>query len=228
MLTRFIASFIIVLGLASTETVAARDPSGTEAVVRAQIRDAAIPRSRDAWLKQARELEQHGDWPHLLELARRWQSADAGEPMAWYAQGRALSELQRPAEAVGAYLQALQLDPENVYALNNLGNAYRQIGRFQEALSAYREALRHLPDLLIAWRNLGVTYYGLKGPAGIAEALQEAERISPDIAAAWRELLDSYARGKDEADALEAVRALGRRDRAELDALFEILIGRLN
>jgi superkiller protein 3 len=207
---------------------AAADPKGIGDGTRPAARVAEKGADYELWMKQARDLEARQDWPRLLELGQRWLVASPSEAMAWYVQGRAYAELKRPGDAIGAYLQTLRRNPEDVYALNNLGNAYRQIGRFHEALGAYREALRIYPDCHRAWHNLGVTYYGLKGPAGVAEALKEAERINPEVADAWRGVLDSYARGNDEAAALEAVRALGRRNPEELERLFEVLIGRLD
>ena len=49
-------------------------------------------------------------------------------------------------EAILAYRQALQLDPQNAAASNNLGNIYADQGSFDQALDTIREALRLNPD----------------------------------------------------------------------------------
>lgn len=210
------------------EAYAATDPKGVGETVRPMPRAQGSGPDYEILLRQARDLETRQDWLRLLELGQRWLIANPKESMAWYVQGRAYAELKRHADAIGAYLQVLRLNPDDVYALNNLGNAYRQIGRFHEALGAYREALRIYPDCYRAWHNLGVTYYGLKGPAGVAEALREAEKIDPGFANAWREVLDNYTRGNDEAAAREAVRTLGRSNPKELERIFEMLLSRLD
>jgi tetratricopeptide (TPR) repeat protein len=178
-------------------------------------------------LKRAQLLEQAGDWAGLLDWGERWSESNARSAMAYYVQGRALSALKRYPEAIGAYLQTLRLDPADVNALNNLGNAYRQIGRFQDALHSYREALRVNPDFMRAWHNIGVTYYSLKGQAGIMEALKTAESINPEIAAAWQDLLLKYTRTQDEVMAMQSVRILGRQNPDDLDRLFTILLSQI-
>lgn len=204
-------------------------PSAAFALPAAYDGKAAPQRAaKSHWLEQAKALEKKQDWPALLAWAESWIDADGRNPMAWYVQGRAMTELKNHAGAVGAYLQTLRLDPKDVYALNNLGNAYRQIGRYHDALLAYREAIRVNPNCSRAWHNMGVTYYGLKGQAGVLEALKEADAINPEIAAAWQQLMRDYAFSHDDRAALQAVRGLGRQNPAELDRLFNTLLSRLN
>lgn len=185
-------------------------------------------RSHTDWLQQAQVLEQNENWEALLDWGVKWADSEPRSALARYVQGRALGALKRFPEAIGAYLHALRFDPNDVNALNNLGNAYRQIGQFQDALLSYREALRLNPDFLRAWHNIGVTYYGLKGQAGLAEAIKEAEGINPEIAMAWQDLFIKYSRTRDESSAMEAVRTLGRQNPDDLDRLFNILLSRLD
>jgi tetratricopeptide (TPR) repeat protein len=200
----------------------------TFASLSASNAEAAKPRAHEAYLARAQALERARDWPALLDLSARWQAAEGTNVMARYVQGRALTELKRDPEAIGAYLEALRLDPEHVYSLNNLGNAYRRIGRFHDALLAYRQALRIAPDCVRAWHNIAVTYYGLKGQEGVDEALATVRRIDPKIAEIWLGLLREYARSGDEGKAMEAARVLGGQRPEVLDQIFETLIDRLD
>jgi tetratricopeptide (TPR) repeat protein len=43
--------------------------------------------------------------------------------------------------AISAYDDALKLAPEDVYALNNKGNALQRLGDLQSALSQHKEAM---------------------------------------------------------------------------------------
>jgi tetratricopeptide (TPR) repeat protein len=208
--------------------MAAHATSDAKPVVHAASRKPPQARNHADWLKQAQTLEQSEAWAALLEWAEKWAASDSRSAMARYVQGRAYSGLKRYPEAIGAYLHTLRLNPDDVYALNNLGNAYRQIGRFQDALLSYREALRVNPDCIRAWYNIGVTYYGLKGQTGVSEALKEAEGINPEIAVAWHNLFLNYTRGDDEIATMEAVRNLGRQNPADLDRLFNLLLSRLD
>lgn len=60
-------------------------------------------------------------------------------------------------EAAWTQLQAaLQINPQHIVALNELGVVQRHRGRFEEARIAYESALAIHPDFHYALRNLGV------------------------------------------------------------------------
>lgn len=61
-------------------------------------------------------------------------------------------------EAVDLLEHAVEVDPQNVYALNRLGLIKRQQGDFTAAEQAWLEATRVAPDYANAWYNLGVLY----------------------------------------------------------------------
>ena len=54
-----------------------------------------------------------------------------------------------------AYRQAVQFNPRDEWAWNNLGNAYKSVGRLAEAVNALREAIGLKPDWGEAYCNLG-------------------------------------------------------------------------
>jgi predicted TPR repeat methyltransferase len=84
---------------------------------------------------------------------------DGGNKHEMAARGHefALGELAngRPAAAVTALKQALELDPRNVAAHQSLGLALEELGRLDEAEAAYRSALRVDPAHGVAYRSLG-------------------------------------------------------------------------
>ncbi len=49
-------------------------------------------------------------------------------------------------EAIYRWEKAVELDPRNPKAFNNLGVAYERVGKFEEALDAYERALELLPS----------------------------------------------------------------------------------
>jgi len=65
---------------------------------------------------------------------------------AYYDQGNELRDLGKLQEALAAYEQAIQLDPDYADAYNGQGNALSELGRQEEALGAYKQAIRLDPD----------------------------------------------------------------------------------
>ena len=184
---------------------------------------ALAARPHAEWVKQAQALERRADWTGLLAWGRAWAQVDAQNPLAWFVQGRALGELGRFPEAIAAYRQNLRLAPRDVWARNNLGNAWRDSGRPREAMQAYRQAVETDPDYLPAWHNLGLTFYLTKGEAGATRALQQLQAADPELAGAWRALAVEYSLTGDPRIAREAVRVLRGLSEARRARLFDIL-----
>ena len=67
-------------------------------------------------------------------------------------------EHKAKSEAVSRYKQAIQANPNNAEAHNNLGIAYGELRRYTEAIAAYKQAIRIKPDYARAHYNLGVAY----------------------------------------------------------------------
>ncbi|MHB1144322.1 MAG: tetratricopeptide repeat protein [Thiobacillus sp.] len=174
-------------------------------------------------MRQAQALEKRADWTGLLAWGQGWARAEAKNPLPWFVQGRALGELGRFAEAIAAYRQNLRLAPDDVFARNNLGNAYRDSGRPREAMQAYRAAVETAPDYIPAWPNLGLTFYLTKGEAGVTRALQKLQATDPALAEVWRTLAIEYSITRDERVAREAVRVLRNLSQAERARMFGIL-----
>ena len=58
--------------------------------------------------------------------------------------------------------QALQIQPDNAQAHNDLGLAYGKSGKHREAIKAFKEAILIKPDYAEAHYNLAITYLILK------------------------------------------------------------------
>jgi tetratricopeptide (TPR) repeat protein len=69
--------------------------------------------------------------------------------------GYALNKLGRNQEAVEAYREGINLDPQAPDLYNGLGNALRDLGRNQEAVEAYQEAISIDPQYVYAYNGLG-------------------------------------------------------------------------
>lgn len=69
---------------------------------------------------------------------------------AYYARGRARSDLKRPAEAIGDYGHSIRLDPDHANAFHDRGKARETVGAFRDALRDFDRALALDPDFTAA------------------------------------------------------------------------------
>ncbi|GLS27105.1 tetratricopeptide repeat protein [Marinibactrum halimedae] len=72
--------------------------------------------------------------------------------------GIVLQATDRPAAAESAYLEAINVNQQNVFAYNQLGVLKRKLGEFTEAETFYLKALDVWPDYAQAHKNLGILY----------------------------------------------------------------------
>ena len=118
--------------------------------------------------------------PAAQTFTRRWPS----HPVGWNALAMAHDGLNEPAAAAAAYRRALECEPNNVEARNNLGNALRASGEPAAAVKAFREVLTARPDHVTARFNLGLALED-QGEAGAAvTAYQEVLERRPGFAEA--------------------------------------------
>ncbi len=110
----------------------------------------------------------------------------------YYRRAMAYEMLDRPAHAVSDYLKAIEVDPGDFKAMENLGGMYERDGsHFVEAISLYKRA-RELDPRPVWKENLAVWI-------AMLESRIRGEESSP--AAAWH-LGNKKARGGDLKDAL--------------------------
>jgi len=71
----------------------------------------------------------------------------------------ALTEANKPFEAISLFREALTLDPENPMLWLNMGIAQQKTGEYTEAIDSFRRCLLYDDDLIDAWHSLGLIYY---------------------------------------------------------------------
>ncbi|MDR2143552.1 MAG: tetratricopeptide repeat protein [Treponema sp.] len=76
--------------------------------------------------------------------------------------GIALTEADRPNEAIPLFRRALVIEPENPCLWLNLGIAQQRTGDYEEALDSFQHALCIDDDLDEAWMSMGLIYYELE------------------------------------------------------------------
>ena len=92
------------------------------------------------------------------------------------------------AEAVEEYEAALELDPDNVDVMTNLGVAYYQLGQPSMAIDMYNKAMEIAPEDADIRSNLAASYVQQYEPEGTTEPLemaleqyQKAVELEPDL-----------------------------------------------
>jgi tetratricopeptide (TPR) repeat protein len=76
----------------------------------------------------------------------------------WSQLGIILAKQQKYENAAAAFRQAFQLNPEEVWALQNLAQSLNDLGRRDEAIHEYQHALSLKPRFGPAWLGLGQIY----------------------------------------------------------------------
>ncbi|MDR1955583.1 MAG: tetratricopeptide repeat protein [Treponema sp.] len=76
--------------------------------------------------------------------------------------GIALTEANRPNEAISLFRKALIMEPENPLLWLNLGIAQQRTGDYEDALHSFERAVYIEDTLAEAWDAMGLIYYELE------------------------------------------------------------------
>jgi tetratricopeptide (TPR) repeat protein len=82
-------------------------------------------------------------------------------------------------DALGALLDAVDIDPTRAEFQYNLGKVYKQLGNFKSAAMACAKAAENEPSLVPAYINLGAAYYLLREFGKAANFLKKGLDIDP-------------------------------------------------
>jgi serine/threonine protein kinase len=93
--------------------------------------------------------------------------------------------LRRYQEALIAYNQAIELDPNLAAAYNGRGNVLYRLRRYGGALAAYNQAIELDPNLAAAYNGRGNVLYRLRRYEEALAAYKRAHRIDPGFTGAF-------------------------------------------
>jgi tetratricopeptide (TPR) repeat protein len=112
----------------------------------------------------------------LREQSKREQERiNKIEQLNRFAQALQAQEAEDPNEAERLYREAIELDPGDILAHNNLGTVLDKLSRAAEAEGAYRKVIELDPTNSDAYYNLGLLLE--KDPARSAEAVEAYRRV---------------------------------------------------
>jgi tetratricopeptide (TPR) repeat protein len=106
--------------------------------------------------EQLAALEQlSGDLAAAATNAQRSVDLLPSSSEDWTQLGVILAKQQKYEDAAADFRRAFQLNPEDVWALQNLAQSLKDLGRRDEAIREYRHALAVNPRFGLAWLGLG-------------------------------------------------------------------------
>ena len=84
------------------------------------------------------------------------------------------------ANALPFFEKAVKIDPEFVFAWDNIGVCYRRLGNYDKSLMAYRMSLKLDPKNLTALQNVPLAYVGKKEYKKAIKAYGDLEKVDKD------------------------------------------------
>ncbi|MDR0388891.1 MAG: tetratricopeptide repeat protein [Spirochaetaceae bacterium] len=102
--------------------------------------------------------------------------------------GIALTEANRPDDAIALFRKALIMEPENPLLWLNLGIAQQRVGDYEEALESFHHALLIEDNLADAWLSAGLIYYELEQFSLAEESYKAALQRNDENPYAWNNL----------------------------------------
>ena len=117
-----------------------------------------------------------------IEVQRRLTTERPNDAAVFNDLGNLLLLAQKPAEAEAAYRRALELDPDKVSALFNLGLLRQQRGDMKEAMQLYQRAVKVDPDHAWAHYQLGSVHEALHQKSRAVDEYARAFSLDPQLA----------------------------------------------
>ena len=117
--------------------------------------------------------------------------------------GIALTEANRPFEAIPLFQRALLIDPENPLLWLNIGIAYQKTGEYKEALACFNKAVSIDDELAEAWGAMGLIHFELNDFHAAEDAYCAALERDPQSPKLWNNLgvllfsKQNYKRARD-------------------------------
>jgi tetratricopeptide (TPR) repeat protein len=126
-------------------------------------------------------------------------------------------------EAIEAYKQCLQMEPDRLEAYLNLGVVYYKVGKYSDAIEILKQALAVNPYVLPAYNKLGTAYI-LRGAYSMAiDTFRKAAEIDPDDPTAHFNLGIAYFLTGDKSAAFQEYVTLKDIDKERAEILRDII-----
>ena len=162
----------------------------------------------EAALREAHSLHRAGRLDEARTLCLQALRLRPGQLQATTLLGIIAAQTGDPARAVALFGEVLQLDPRNVAAHNNQGNALRALRQPADAVASYDRALALQPDQAPTHNSRGKALFDLGRYEDALASHDQAVALQPDYAAAY------FERGRALAALMRFEAAIASLDRA--------------
>lgn len=163
------------------------------------------PRNALIWNHWAQFLANLGEFELAQQKLDRSFELDIEFGETWILQAAVFASQNLITETIGAYQQALALQPDQVDVLIRLGDAYRYQGLITDAIEVYGQALDLNPNYVDAWLTLGDTYMGQNRLEEAALAYERALALNSSQPRVWRVLASVYIQLNRAGEAISAL-----------------------
>jgi tetratricopeptide (TPR) repeat protein len=137
------------------------------------------PRSSRAMQEIASARLRLGEPDAALAMGTKALAIAPQNPELHFLQGRAYLQLDRPAEAARAFVQAAAAAPQpSANYFTAMGVAYNQLGNYDRAVAALGRSLQLEPGRPYVHMQIGVAYVGAGDDAAAARALRQSTVLS--------------------------------------------------
>jgi superkiller protein 3 len=136
-----------------------------------------------------KELAATKNEPQRLDLKTKYQqTADALSAEEYFtkatnAQENGFSEL-----AIEYFQKTVEIDPNNVEAYFNMGNANADVKNYHEAIRCFQKVIDMYPGHSKAYNNMGIAYYKSHARDKAFRYFQKAVELDPNNAAAFNNM----------------------------------------
>jgi hypothetical protein len=126
-------------------------------------------------------------------------------------------------EAMSAYVQALEINPDYMDAYVNLGLVYYRLGKYSKAVDAYKNALRINPANPSVCNKLGAAYVILGEYPLALDAFKQSIKIDPRSSDTHFNLGVAFILAGDKNGALEQYIVLKELDKSRAEKLLNLI-----
>lgn len=159
-------------------------------------------------LPDIQRLIKQGQHAQALEKVDQYLSSRPKDAQGRFLKGLILTEMNRPADAIGVFTKLSEDYPELPEPYNNLAVLYAQQKQYDKARTALEMAIRTHPSYAIAYENLGDVYAKLASQAyDKALQLDGANATTQNKLALIRDLISTSGKGNVKPPAPAAIAA---------------------
>ncbi len=181
--------------------------------------------SAEADMLTGEALDEKGDTPGATEQFRMAAKANPKEPNVHFGLGYLLWKQKQFEEASREFQAEIENDPQNVQALQYLGDSYIELTDLQKARSVLEKAAAISPDAALAHRDLGIVYSQTGEQEKAVAEFRKAIELNPeDVAPHWRLARLYQAMGRKDEAKTEFAKASSMNKETN-DALFKKMSG---